>query len=232
MSALPLYGLDAVVLAGGYGTRLRPAWDGPKCLVPVRSPAREVPSGSPSTFLGRPVIDYVIDDLRAAGVERVILALGYQSDAVIAHVSKRVVAVERVHWHVSEPAGVVAALRAVARSWATSTVKLSSTLVVANGDTIVRPEDWGELLRMHRDWKRPTRQARRPGGTAIFDDDTGQHTGLYFVETEMLSPSRSIPADLLEASRPVSGRAPFADVGTPDGLAAAADFVQEMERRR
>jgi len=209
MSTAPLYGLDAIVLAGGLGTRLQSVWNGPKCIVPIA---------------GRPVIDYVIEDLRKAGIERVILALGHRAEEVRACVQRRRSAiVDHVHVHVSEPAGVVAALRAAVRAWSTG---LSSTIVVANGDTIVRTDDWADMLRAHREWKKPTRGARRPYSTAIFDDDTGQHSGLYFIETEALAFNRSIPSDLLEASRPVSGRVHFVDVGTPEGLARAEDFIE------
>lgn len=212
MSTAPLYGLDAIVLAGGLGTRLQSVWNGPKCIVPIK---------------GRPVVDYVIEDLRRAGVERVILSLGHRAREVQVCVERcRGIVIDRVHFYESEPAGVIAALRAVVRAWSSSTVKLSSTIVVANGDTIVRTDEWAEMLRAHREWKKPTRGARRPYSTAIFDDDTGQHSGLYFIETEALAFNRSIPSDLLEASRPVSGRVHFVDVGTPEGLARAEDFIE------
>jgi D-glycero-alpha-D-manno-heptose 1-phosphate guanylyltransferase len=57
---------EAIVLAGGLGTRLRSAVpDLPKCLAPVG---------------GRPFIAYVTDHFRREGVERFIFALGYKSD--------------------------------------------------------------------------------------------------------------------------------------------------------
>lgn len=56
---------EAIVLAGGFGTRLRSAVpDLPKCLAPVG---------------GRPFIAYVTDHFRKEGVERFIFALGYKS---------------------------------------------------------------------------------------------------------------------------------------------------------
>jgi D-glycero-alpha-D-manno-heptose 1-phosphate guanylyltransferase len=56
---------EAIVLAGGLGTRLRSAVpDLPKCLAPVG---------------GRPFIGYVTDHFRREGVERFIFALGYRS---------------------------------------------------------------------------------------------------------------------------------------------------------
>jgi bifunctional UDP-N-acetylglucosamine pyrophosphorylase/glucosamine-1-phosphate N-acetyltransferase/UDP-N-acetylglucosamine pyrophosphorylase len=55
----------AVVLAAGQGTRMKS--DLPKVLCPV---------------LGRPMIEYVLDVLAAAGVERVIAVVGYRADDV------------------------------------------------------------------------------------------------------------------------------------------------------
>lgn len=56
---------EAIVLAGGLGTRLRSAVpELPKCLAPVD---------------GRPFIGYVTDHFRREGIERFIFALGYKS---------------------------------------------------------------------------------------------------------------------------------------------------------
>ncbi|HUB62356.1 MAG TPA: sugar phosphate nucleotidyltransferase [Puia sp.] len=56
---------EAIILAGGLGTRLRPAVpDLPKCLAPVG---------------GRPFIGYVTDHFRREGIGRFIFALGYKS---------------------------------------------------------------------------------------------------------------------------------------------------------
>ncbi len=62
----------AVVLAAGQGTRMKS--DLPKVLCPV---------------LGRPMIDYVLDALVAAGVERVIAVVGYRADDVKAALADR-----------------------------------------------------------------------------------------------------------------------------------------------
>jgi bifunctional UDP-N-acetylglucosamine pyrophosphorylase/glucosamine-1-phosphate N-acetyltransferase/UDP-N-acetylglucosamine pyrophosphorylase len=55
----------AVVLAAGMGTRMKS--DLPKVLCPV---------------LGRPMIEFVLDALQAAGVARVIAVIGYRADDV------------------------------------------------------------------------------------------------------------------------------------------------------
>ena len=58
---------EAIILAGGLGTRLRSAVpELPKCMAPVG---------------GRPFISYITDFYRRAGIERFIFALGYKSAA-------------------------------------------------------------------------------------------------------------------------------------------------------
>jgi MurNAc alpha-1-phosphate uridylyltransferase len=63
----------AVVLAAGYGTRLKPLTDRmPKPLVPVA---------------GRPMIEYALDHLRAYGIEEVIINVSHLKDQLTAYVS-------------------------------------------------------------------------------------------------------------------------------------------------
>ncbi len=58
----------AAILAAGVGSRLDPLTrDRPKCLVKVG---------------GRPILQHQLDALRAAGIERVIIVVGYQEAAV------------------------------------------------------------------------------------------------------------------------------------------------------
>lgn len=63
--------MQAIVLAGGFGTRLRArVSDVPKPMAPVA---------------GRPFLEYLLDRLAAAGCSRVVLATGYLSHVIEAH---------------------------------------------------------------------------------------------------------------------------------------------------
>lgn len=63
----------ALLLAGGLGTRLRPLTDTvPKCLVPVG---------------GRPMLDYWIDALEAAGIEQALINTHHLPDPVRAYMN-------------------------------------------------------------------------------------------------------------------------------------------------
>jgi bifunctional UDP-N-acetylglucosamine pyrophosphorylase/glucosamine-1-phosphate N-acetyltransferase len=55
----------AIILAAGKGTRMKS--DLPKVLCPVR---------------GRPMVEFVLDSLRGAGVEHLLMVVGYRSDLV------------------------------------------------------------------------------------------------------------------------------------------------------
>jgi NDP-sugar pyrophosphorylase family protein len=64
--------MDAIVLAGGKGTRME--GDIPKVLAKIK---------------GKPMIDYQIDFLsKFKEIKKIIIALGYKSDEIIAHVKK------------------------------------------------------------------------------------------------------------------------------------------------
>ena len=55
----------AVVLAAGKGTRMKSEL--PKVLIPV---------------CGRPMIEFVLEALRAGGIDRIIVVVGYRADLV------------------------------------------------------------------------------------------------------------------------------------------------------
>jgi D-glycero-D-manno-heptose 1,7-bisphosphate phosphatase len=62
---------QAVILAGGRGSRLRPLTDTrPKAMV---------------EFHGKPFLEYLIEMLRDQGFERVLLLLGYLADVIVDH---------------------------------------------------------------------------------------------------------------------------------------------------
>lgn len=64
--------LQCVILAGGLGTRMRPATGTvPKALLPV---------------LGRPFADWQLELLAEQGVERILYCVGYRGDMLRAHV--------------------------------------------------------------------------------------------------------------------------------------------------
>jgi D-glycero-alpha-D-manno-heptose 1-phosphate guanylyltransferase len=60
---------EAIVLAGGAGTRLRSVLpDMPKPMAPIQ---------------GRPFLAYLLDNLAAQGIRRVVLSVGYRRDSIL-----------------------------------------------------------------------------------------------------------------------------------------------------
>jgi choline kinase len=64
-----------VLLAAGRGSRLSPLTDFyPKCLTP---------------FLGKPILDYMIDNLKKVGISQLILVSGYKSEILEDHIKRQ-----------------------------------------------------------------------------------------------------------------------------------------------
>ncbi len=67
--------MQAVILIGGKGTRLRPiTYDVPKAMVPLRN---------------KPYIEYMVDSLRAAGLDGAVFSMGYLPDPIRQHLEGR-----------------------------------------------------------------------------------------------------------------------------------------------
>jgi len=75
--------MEAIVLAGGFGTRLRQVvTDLPKPMAPVA---------------GRPFLEILLTFLARKGFKRVVLSLGYMADKVVSHFGARFAGMELVH---------------------------------------------------------------------------------------------------------------------------------------
>lgn len=226
--------MDVVILAGGLGTRLQPiGGDIPKPLRPVN---------------GRPFLAYLIDQVRAAGLTRIILALGYKPEAFteFARQEGLEVSVE------ATPLGTGGALRAALPLLRTHFV------MVLNGDSYAHV-DLRLLAALPR--RRHARallllaEAENAGRYGRVDIDengaverfaekseTGPglvNAGVYILEHSVIA---AIPADRavsLERETFPSligtgifgepGGFPFLDIGTPESYAACAAFFEKTK---
>jgi NDP-sugar pyrophosphorylase family protein len=119
---------QAVVLAGGMGTRLGPLTaHTPKPLLPVA---------------GTPFLDWVLGGLETHGVSDVILAVGYRADAFDAWIGRAKTRASLRIFREEEPLGTGGALPRMA-DW------LDDAFFVLNGDTLFDAplEALGALLR-------------------------------------------------------------------------------------
>ncbi|MEK6276335.1 MAG: NDP-sugar synthase [Actinomycetota bacterium] len=121
--------LNAVILVGGEGTRLRPLTERmPKPMLPL---------------LGRPLIDYTFDHLRSAGVGKAILACGYLPTQIQAHFGENAEGLELEYRVEPEPLGTGGGIRFGADG-------LDRTFLALNGDSL-READLARLIEFHRD---------------------------------------------------------------------------------
>ncbi len=108
---------EAVVLAGGFGTRLRAVVsDVPKCLAPIA---------------GRPFLTYQLDILQRAGLRRVVLATGYKSEMIEAAIGAAHGKLTVSYSRETTPLGTGGAL------WQALSCCHGERVLVLNGDTYV-----------------------------------------------------------------------------------------------
>jgi mannose-1-phosphate guanylyltransferase len=123
--------MRAVVLVGGFGTRLRPLTeDIPKPLLPVGQ---------------RPIIEHVVRSLAAGGVTEVVLALGFRPDAFSAAYPDGTCDGVPLRYAVEpEPLDTGGAISFAARE-----AGIDDTFFVVNGD-VLTDLDVRRLLEFHR----------------------------------------------------------------------------------
>ncbi len=108
--------MQAVVLAGGVGARLRPlTYAIPKPLIAVG---------------GRPIIELILEQLKASGVEEVFLATGYRAELIEAYIKDGARFGLKVSYsHEESPMGTAGPLKLLEG-------KLNQSVLVINGDTL------------------------------------------------------------------------------------------------
>ncbi|MBK5223032.1 MAG: NDP-sugar synthase [Acidimicrobiia bacterium] len=123
--------MNAVVLVGGFGTRLRPlTLTVPKQMLPVA---------------GATMLERVVAHLGAHGVDRAVLALGYRPDVFLdAFPDGRCAGIELVYAVEPEPLDTGGAVGFAARE-----AGIDDTFIVVNGD-VLTDLDVTELVARHR----------------------------------------------------------------------------------
>ena len=119
---------EAIILAGGLGTRLQPAIPGlPKCLAPVG---------------GIPFLEYVLTHFQNEGIEKFIFATGYKSEMIEDYLQNRSQQVNYILSNESAPLGTGGAIRLAAGKVA------NTNALIINGDTLFAV-DVGQLVNIH-----------------------------------------------------------------------------------
>lgn len=109
---------EAIILAGGLGTRLRSAVpDLPKCMAPVNE---------------KPFLTYVINHLLLEGITHFIFSLGYKSEAIIAFLEKDFPSLLFKTSEEEEPLGTGGAVKKAL------TIAKDKCVLIVNGDTLYK----------------------------------------------------------------------------------------------
>ncbi|SDP57161.1 D-glycero-alpha-D-manno-heptose 1-phosphate guanylyltransferase [Ralstonia sp. 25mfcol4.1] len=143
--------MEAIVLAGGLGTRLRQVVaDVPKAMAPVA---------------GRPFLEILLTTLAGKGFTRVVLSLGYLSEQIVRHFGDRYADMELVYEIEDTPLGTGGALRAALERCT------GEHVFVFNGDTFLDLEVTEVVRQLSRD----------PGPIIVARDvpDTSRYGRLY-----------------------------------------------------
>jgi D-glycero-alpha-D-manno-heptose 1-phosphate guanylyltransferase len=233
---------DAIILAGGLGTRLRAVLpDRQKVIAPVA---------------GEPFLSRILRNFQIAGVTRVVLALGYRADDVIEAIGSLVPAGMTVIPSVEpQPMGTGGAIRRALALIGTDEV------LVANGDSVI-DYPLGDLIEFHRRChSRATLllcevpDISRYGAVAFdatskkilsFEEkQVGNHypgiinAGVYMMARTLIEGFPESPHALETEILPrlcghglygLDTRAQFIDIGTPEDYVKATKFFCQLNR--
>ena len=128
--AQPPEPLRAVIMAGGFGTRLRPLTENlPKPMLPVG---------------GRPLIERIVGQLRESGIDHIVVTTHYKPETIVEHFGDgRDFDVTMTYVQEDEPLGTGGALGLIPN--------VREPVLVINGD-ILTEVDFGALLNYHREY--------------------------------------------------------------------------------
>ncbi len=231
--------MEAVVLAGGFGTRLRAIVpDLPKPMAPVA---------------GRPFLEIVLQSLALAGFRRVVLALGYKAETIQSHFGDTHAGMALAYEIEDTPLGTGGAIRqALARCE-------SDHAFIFNGDTYLALET-GPVEALWQQHREPILVARHVPDTARYgriDTDIGGNflgfsekgqggpglinAGCYVFPTALLDacpPGEpfSLETDFLSHAglerpfRVFVTQGQFIDIGVPEDYARAQHELAHLTR--
>jgi len=133
--------MEAIILAGGLGTRLRSAVpDLPKCMAPIN---------------GVPFISYLIDNLINEGVTNFIFSLGYKSELFISFLEEKLPMKNYLIVIEDEPLGTGGAIKLACKK------AKDENVIALNGDSLFKV-NLKELMQFHLEKKSNCTLALKP----------------------------------------------------------------------
>jgi len=234
---------DALVLCGGAGLRLRDVTgNGPKSM---------------ATVAGRPFLNLLLKQLQRNGFERIILAVGYQRDAIQSYFGELAHGLQLIYSVETSPLGTGGALRNAAD------LVQSDIVLITNGDSYAD----ADLIRFVADLAESKAEAsmivvpadgRSDGGSVVLDQSDrlmrlGEkqepfgaqylNAGIYLLSRDLLfdipprlqlSLERELLPRWLKEGRYIKGFVHLGkcvDIGTPERYRNAQDILVNAEAR-
>ena len=204
--------LQCVILAGGIGTRMRPATEEmPKALLPV---------------LGKPFADWQLELLAGRGVERVLYSVGYKGEMIREHVGDGArfglaVAYVDEGEHLRGTGGAV--------RLAYDLGELEGAFFVLYGDSYL-PIDYGAV---ESAWEKTSLPALM---TVFRNEGQWDKSNAIYSDGKVVLYDKDRPADRVEEMRwidyglSVLGREVVGDYCVPGAVADLADLTRDLSR--
>lgn len=234
--------ITAAILVGGQGTRLR-------CMIGEKPKAL-------AEIGGRPFLSYLLDQLEIAGIQNIVLCIGYRGEEIKKAFGNTYGSLNLIYSHETEPLGTAGALRLALPLFETD------DLLVMNGDSYCSV-DLNDFLLNHQ--KREAKvtivltKVIDPGryGQVIVDDqgrieqfiEKGKqnkpgwiNAGIYLLRRNLLltipdNRPVSLEQEIFKIwiDQPIYAYftyGTFVDIGTPEGYVSAIDSLYLKDDKR
>ncbi len=145
--------MKAVILAAGRGTRLEPVTsDISKCMLPI---------------VGKPLIAHILNTVKDAGIEEIILIVGYKKEKIKDHFgdgSNHGLSIQYIDQ--KEMKGTAHAI---------GMAKINTDFLVLNGDTLISSEDINNIVKNHETAATiGVRKVEDPTNYGVVEDEGGR----------------------------------------------------------
>jgi dTDP-glucose pyrophosphorylase len=129
ISPLSTFNLPVIIMAGGYGTRLKPLTNViPKPLIPIGN---------------QTIIEDIFERFSKHGCNRFFVSLNYKADLVEYYLSNRTTEINVTYFREEKPLGTAGSLKLLKNS-------LDETFFVSNCDILI-DQDYSEILKFHKE---------------------------------------------------------------------------------
>ena len=188
---------EAIILAGGFGTRLR------EVVANVPKPMAQVAD--------RPFLDYLFEYLEHHGVKRAVLSVGFQGDIVQNHYQDKYGAIDLEYAFEEEPLGTGGAIR-----FALSKCH-SENVLILNGDTFF-DVDLNALNDFHEHSTMVLREVERPDRYGTLELDESSNI------TSFMEKRKGLTTGLINGGVYVINKSTFGDFDLGDKFSIENEF--------